>query len=50
MYEIIEQFVDHQIGFANDDRVGMLERLLRDETRIHAAHPVSSFVVSPMIS
>ncbi len=36
--EVVEQSVDHQFHFADDDRVGVLKRLLRHEARMDAAH------------
>jgi hypothetical protein len=38
LFEIIEQFVDHELDFANNDCIAMLQRFLRHEARVHAAH------------
>ena len=36
--QIVEQLVHHQLDFADHHGVGMLQRFLRHETRVHAAH------------
>ena len=38
LLEIVEQLVDDELDFADDDRIGMLQRFLRHEARVHAAH------------
>ena len=38
MFEIIEQFVDHQFDFADNDSIAMLQCFLRHEAWMHAAH------------
>ena len=36
--EIVEELIQHQLHLADDHRVAVLERLLRHEARVHAAH------------
>ena len=38
LFEIVEQFVDDELDLADHDGVGVLERLLRHEARVHTAH------------
>jgi hypothetical protein len=36
--EIVEQLVDHELHFANDNSIAMLERFLRHEAWMNPAH------------
>ena len=38
MFEIVEELVDHEFGLADHHGVAMLERFLRHEARMDAAH------------